>query len=463
MTDASDSFDSLVAQASAKLDARDYELGAALLEKALSIRGTPSLWQLLGTAWRQCGEMAKARNAFLKVVELKPENPRAWVSLAATELDLELFSEAIAHYQRAVDQDADRAELHIWLANAHDRAGDLANALECYRRAEALEPDNAEIFYERALAYRNQGHFVEAARDFRRAYELDPSREHAPELAREMAIARYRSSHAAAAPDENDSTGLEYWQRAVMQQPNNAIYWNNLGYTRWQQGDLQAAVFDFERAIELQADYIQARVNYSAVLKKLGRTHEAELAQRKIVDIDPGFAHGHYNLAATLFESNRFTDALTSIDATIAIDKTDADYFVLRGSILEGLERKPEALAEFTRAIGIDGNNARAYFMRGNMQFDLGRLQTAVADYTRALEIAPNVAETHLNLGLCDLALDRKSEARAHLERALQLKEDLGIAHLRLGQIARNEDRAIEAENHLAKARSLGFTEETWT
>jgi tetratricopeptide (TPR) repeat protein len=167
-----------------------------------------------------------------------------------------------------------RADLRVWLANAYDRAGNLPDALEAYQKAEALEPHNAEIFYERALAYRNHNRFTEAARDFRRAYELDPSRENALELARQMAVAPYQAT-----PDADDTrspkTALEaeledagenhaaeiaVWNRALARSPDNAVYWNRRGWAQWQHGDLRAALSDFEQAIHLQPDFLQARV-----------------------------------------------------------------------------------------------------------------------------------------------------------------------------------------------------------
>jgi tetratricopeptide (TPR) repeat protein len=456
-TSSPDSYDSLMARALAKIDARDFPGATALMESALRIRSAPEVWQLLGITWKECGENSKAREALLRVVELRPEDPRAWVNLGAIELDLRLFDEAAQHYRLAVELAPRRADLRIWLANAYDRAGHLSDALESYRQAEALDPNNAEVFYERGLAYRNHGRFADAARDFKRAYELDPARENALELAREMAVAPHRVSPEAAAAVETAPL-----DDALERSPRNAVFWNNRGWQHWQNGDTDTALSDFERAIQLQPDYLQARVNYAEVLRRSGRTKESEQEQRKIVEIDPNFAHGYYNLAVTLFESQRFDEALPAIDRAIAIESTDADYFAIRGSILEGLQRKAEALSEFTRALGIDKNHTRAYFMRGNMQFDLGRLQTAVADYTRALEIGPDIAEVYLNRGLCYFALDRFDEARRDLERALQLKAGFGVAHLRLAQIARRESRAADANRHLAAASSLGFSERDW-
>jgi hypothetical protein len=66
-----------------------------------------------------------------------------------------------------------------------------------------------------------------------------------------------------------------------------------------------------------------------------------------------------------LQESQRFGEALEEINTTIAIDQTDADFFVLRGMILEGLKRKPEALAEFSRALVIDESHAARLLHRG--------------------------------------------------------------------------------------------------
>lgn len=455
-----ENYDSLMTRAIARLDAGDHRGGAALLENALRIRSTPSVWQLLGISWKECGDNAEARQALLKVVELNPGDPRAWVNLGAIELDLKLFVEAAEHYRRAVELAPIRVDLRIWLANAYDRAGNLSDALEHYRQAEALEPNNAEVFFERGLAYRNHRRFAEAARDFRRAYELNPSRGEPLELAHQMAVSPHQ-----VAPEDNIDTGddhaaaIELLSNAITRNRGNAIMWNNRGWAHWQLGRLDAALSDFEHAVLLQSDYLTARVNHAAVLRSLGRLQECNEAERRIVEIDPNFAPGYYNLAVTLRELEQFEEASGAINRAIEIEANDVDYFILRGSILEQLNRKREALAEFTRAVGMDPNNARAYFMRGNMQFDLERLQTAISDYSSALKIAPGVAEVHLNRGLCYFALGQAVEARSDLEQALRLNPQFGIAHLRLGQMARQEGHADEAAGHFAAARSMGFRE----
>jgi tetratricopeptide (TPR) repeat protein len=451
------SFDSLVARARAKMDAQEFPEAASLIESALSIRSTPALWQLLGVTWGEAKEKGRAREAFLKVVDLRPEDPRAWVNLGATELDLGLFDDAARHYRRAIELVPDRADLRIWLANAYDRAGDISSALEAYREAEAISPVNPELFYERGLALRNHHRFAEAAQEFRHAFELDPTNKNALELARRMALAPHEISPESAAVIESEAP-----EKAVLGNPENAILWNNLGWQKWQSGAGTAALADFDRAIQLQPDYLQARVNRAALLRTLGHHEQSEQEYRKIITLDPQFSYAHYNLAVALQEFQRFEEALEEIDKTIAIDQTDADFFVLRGTILEGLNRKPEALAEFTRALAIDENHARAYFMRGNMQFDMGRLKTAVLDYTRSLDVSPESAEVYLNRGLCYFALDRTGESRSDLEHALQLKPGFGIAHIRLGQISRRSGDLAAATRHFSAASQLGFSEQDW-
>lgn len=453
------SYDALMARAIAKIDARDYRSAIELLESALRIENSPSTWQLLGITYKEYGDDIKAHEALLKVVEFEPGNARAWINLGAVELDLQLFAQAAEHYMRAVELAPDRADYRIWLANAFSRAGNLADALETYGQAETLAPDDAEVFHQRAIANRNHSRFKEAAGDFRRAYELDPSRKDALESSQQMAVALHRTP-SDAVPDADDrdyAAEIAALTDAIASNPRNAIYWNNRGWARRRHGDTDAALFDFDRAIQIQPDYLQARVNRAELLRRLGRRQESEQAMYEIVRLDPNFAHGLYNLAVSLLESQRFEEALALINKAIAIEATDADYYVIRGALFEGLNRKEEALAEFTRAIGMDGNHAKAYLMRGNMQFDLGRLKTAVADYSRVLQIDPDNAASHLNRGLCHFSLKNFVDARNDLERALQLNPKIGVAHLRLGEIASNENRLGDADRHFSAANSLGY------
>lgn len=95
----------------------------------------------------------------------------------------------------------------------------------------------------------------------------------------------------------------------------NAVECNHAGAKLLEQGKLEAAISQFQKAINLDAKYFPARLNLAYAYEKLNRVGEAIEAYREAIDAQPQsfFAHnnlgvlydkqGHYDLAITEFET----------------------------------------------------------------------------------------------------------------------------------------------------------------
>ncbi len=71
--------------------------------------------------------------------------------------------------------------------------------------------------------------------------------------------------------------------------PTDAKLYYNLGITDANLGNYEAAAIDLQKAVDLKANYADARVQYAAVLAHLGRVNEAQIQLNYILtQIDPG-------------------------------------------------------------------------------------------------------------------------------------------------------------------------------
>jgi tetratricopeptide (TPR) repeat protein len=74
----------------------------------------------------------------------------------------------------------------------------------------------------------------------------------------------------------------------------------NRGAFYKEQGDLEAALADFQKAIEVQPSFMQAHYNAAVVLATLNRTDEAKSAYEQAIYLQPWFIPARINLGVLL-------------------------------------------------------------------------------------------------------------------------------------------------------------------
>jgi Flp pilus assembly protein TadD len=130
--------------------------------------------------------------------------------------------------------------------------------------------------------------------------------------------------------------GIQLYKMLVQKYPQEAPYWNALGYYYLKSGDLQEAETNFAKAIELDGTYPIPHNNLGVVYLKQSLPAQAEREFRQAVRLDPHYCKAQYNLAVALFHQKRYMDAGK---AYLKARELDSDY-VERRNNRENLEKK---------------------------------------------------------------------------------------------------------------------------
>ena len=112
----------------------------------------------------------------------------------------------------------------------------------------------------------------------------------------------------------------------------------------------------------------------------------------------------------------KYSDAVATADAGLAIYPTDAMLWNNKGYALSYLGKTQDALTAYNKAISYNGNYTNAYINQGNVLSQVGRYSEAVAAYTRANETDP------FNIAAYDgLAAAKKAEAGSNQTKTIIL------------------------------------------
>ncbi len=219
----------------------------------------------------------------------------------------------------------------------------------------------------------------------------------------------------------NITEAVKLYQYFISQGFNDHRVFSNFGGILKDLGKLQEAELSQRKAIEIKPDFAEAHSNLGNILNDLGKLQEAELSQRKAIELKPSFAEAHYNL----------------------------------GNILKDLDKLQEAEKSFRKVIEIKPDFANAHLNLGTIFRDLGKLKEAEKSFRKVIEIKPDFAEAHSNLGNILKDLDKLQEAELSYRKAIEIKPNYAMAYHNLGNILKDVGKFYDAINHYKKAIKL--------
>ena len=211
-----------------------------------------------------------------QAVAQKPDFANAHYNRGNALSGLRRFAEAVQSFDKAIALNPQHTDALTNKGNALHELGRFADAIESYDRILALKPASALAFFNRGAARKELRQADEALADFDRALAIDPGhagswinrgevliylRRYQEALAhfdRALSIdpefAEAWIGRANALMKSNVSEALAACQRALAIRPNSARALTLLGQWHAQQGDAEAAVSYFDRALAIKPD-----------------------------------------------------------------------------------------------------------------------------------------------------------------------------------------------------------------
>ncbi|MFL5304882.1 MAG: tetratricopeptide repeat protein [Polyangia bacterium] len=274
---------------------------------------------------------------------------------------------------------------------------------------------------------------------------------------------------------------VEPFTRATRLDPRLYEAWHDLGVLHTATGDLDAAVDDFKRALDIQpgarktvlaygeslrrnheqkkaADVyarwlnsdpgdFEMRARYSQALRESGNDSlDAALEQARLLLVSAGGNVSHtviaYNaLALTYYKMSKFELAETALRKAADLDPKSA--FVWNNLGLAAFERghDQEAFLDFQKASELDPKYVEARLNKAVVYLDCGDYKHARQDLEKAVEIDPNDPESQVALGVAARGDGKLDQARKAYERALDIEPDYAPALFDLGVLYMDFDK----------------------
>jgi tetratricopeptide (TPR) repeat protein len=234
---------------------------------------------------------------------------------AATRVQLGYWGSEIALFERALRAAGPSALAHHSLGNSLQRAGRLEEALPHYRASLALYAANPELLNSLGVTLQRLGRIDEAIRYYRAALRLDPMRAH---VRFNLGLAYAEQGLVGAAVAE--------WREVARRHPSHLGARIQLGITLAQLGRNAEAARELSAALALlpslanPGQVVRARNALGSVLAMQGRLDRAIEQFELALEVDPGQAELHYNLANALSRRGELDAAATHYGEALRLD-----------------------------------------------------------------------------------------------------------------------------------------------
>src|SRR5688572_9374502 len=148
--------------------------------------------------------------------------------------------------------------------------------------------------------------------------------------------------------------------------PRSAEDYLKRGNTRYTERDLDGAIADYNRAIEINSRFARTPSDRTDKAYNLGSDGSTAVSGfGRITVMDPFNASALYNRGLARYAKRDLEGAIADYTTAIKIDPRHATAHIRRGMALQARGDLDRAIADYNRAIALDPSSALAHNNRG--------------------------------------------------------------------------------------------------
>jgi len=434
----------------------------SLLQGLTKRSASPALLDLLGDAYTQTKDLAKAERAYRKAMELDPSELSHERGLGQTLLSEEKYSDALAVYQKLATLTPDDPEVYLHIAQIYRELHQLDKAEENLVKARQYSPGSLEVMYNEAMLYQAQGRYEDAIRVLSDAVTgIKGQSAMLPSRRRSLAILYQQLGQLYRDTQNYQAAVYTYEELGHLGEEEDRRSRLLLMDTYRMAKDLSKALQTGKEALTRYPADPAIRESEALLLGENGQTDEAVNMLRAQLTSSEVDRDTYLNIAQVYERGRRYKEAEEAARAAEVLPGQPRDnemVWFLLGAIYERQKFFDRAEVEFKKVLVVNPRNAPVLNYYGYMLGDLGqRLDEAQSLVERALKEEPYSGAYLDSLGWIYFKQNKLAEAEATLRKALQRESRDATIHSHLGDLyaktGRTDLAAAEWEKSLAEWR----------
>jgi tetratricopeptide (TPR) repeat protein len=335
-----------------------------------------------GQAALNQGRIEEAERDFRRVLALNPQAGGAYANLGVVYMRRKQWPEALEMLRKAEHLMPHEAGIRLNIGLAYYRQNEFLKAIPPFESVVHDQPDALQPRHLLGLCYFFSERWADAANtleplwtqesgqlsylyvlsiaahragrkelDEKATLQLVKAGEGSPEFHLFMGKAHLNL--------EQYDLALADLQAAAEANPTLTFVHFNLGLTYLKKQDYEHARDEFLKDAAVEPDLALNYDELGAVYSLLQQDAEAEKSYREALRRDPRLVNSQFGLAKLYLREQKYTQALSAIDAAGKVDPARTDIHYVRGQVLIHLGRKEEGKKELETSVRID-NERRA-------------------------------------------------------------------------------------------------------
>lgn len=228
-----------------------------------------------------------------------------------------------------------------------------------------------------------------------------------------------------------------------------------LGVIAHHAGRTELGVQLLQQAVEIAPGEARFHANLAEMCRILNRLDDALAHGERAVALAPDLAMAHSNLGIACYEKGDLDRARVCQERALALEPNFPAALNNLGSILRDREDRAGAIAHYRRALAIAPGYAESASNLGSVLTEDGQPEEALKVLLPLVQSRPEYAEAHCNIATAFLATEDLDRADFGFKRALALRPEYPQAQIGLARVLQERGELQQAEAAARRAVAL--------
>ncbi len=353
----------------------------------------------LANTYLSANRNEEAIAVYSKIIEDKPEFASSYYDLGRAYLMADKQDEAASMYQDMIDIDKESVSGRLALAGILVKQGDAEKAAKMLSDVIELEPENLiahNLLGKVSLAEKN---FEKAESEFTKMIEL---RSDTFEGHFNMARMKF-------AQGDFDKC-IEHCKKALQTRPVDVRIHNILGMAYMRKGLIKDAVFEFNKIIDINSDFVPAFLNLANINIAAKKPDIAALLYKAALKVKPDTVEARFGLGSSYALMGKYSESVTEFESIIKEYPNNVNVFISLAKSYMALDDNIKAQETITTALSIETDNPAARSVLAKIYVGNEDMPQAISQLKRVLSKNPKLLNVY-DLGILYMDVEEYNSA----------------------------------------------------